>query len=586
MTGLAHLLRARWRSRPVPIWYHPSYRLPLPALDEPGSLDLRRADLAVWYLTARRLLDPADLRTPVPVSYADLERVHIGPYLEGLARPDMLARIFAVDPSQVVVDEVLRTVRMACGGTVAAARECLAAGGAALNLLGGFHHAAPDRGGGLCAFNDIAVALAVLRADGFGERAAVLDLDAHPPDGTAACLQGDPLTWLGSLSGSDWGQVEGADEVLLPPGIDDPAYLAALEGLLARMPRPHLAFVVAGGDVLAGDRFGRLGLTLDGARRRDLRVAEALDGIPTVWLPGGGYHDDAWRVLAGTALALTRASTEPVPSEPDPMSLHFAAISAGLEPARLHQQGELTQEDLEAQLMERPHRSPSLLGYYTADGIEYALHQFGVLALLERLGYGRFRVVIDSVAGQGDRARLFGCAAGGTDEHLLVECALDREKVGPDELLYIHWLSLRNPRARFGEKRPRLPGQEAPGLGLAREMGALLTRVAERLGLVGLAFRPAYYHTAYVARRRFRFIEPARQGRFEALTRDLGRLPLAQVTTAVAEGRVQMNQAPYRWEPDMMASFREPRPIDEAEVSKERERVHFALAAEPGGSHG
>ena len=79
-----------------------------------------------------------------------------------------------------------------------------AVGRRALNLLGGFHHAKPDAGGGFCAVNDLAVAVAAVRAEGFAGRVLVLDLDAHPPDGTAACLAADPSAWIGSLSGSSW----------------------------------------------------------------------------------------------------------------------------------------------------------------------------------------------------------------------------------------------------------------------------------------------------------------------------------------------------------------------------------------------
>jgi hypothetical protein len=47
-------------------------------------------------------------------------------------------------------------------------------------------------------------AIAAVRADGFSGRVLVLDLDAHPPDGLAACLAGDPSCVIGSISGSDW----------------------------------------------------------------------------------------------------------------------------------------------------------------------------------------------------------------------------------------------------------------------------------------------------------------------------------------------------------------------------------------------
>jgi hypothetical protein len=120
------------------------------------------------------------------------------------------------------------------------------------------------------------------------------------------------------------------------------------------MPRPELAFVIAGGDVLAGDRFGQLGLSLDGARERDLLVASELEGVPSVWLPGGGYTRKAWKVLAGTGMALAAGSLEPIPEDYDPLSARIARVSGQLSPSDLGDAGELTAEDLEEALGLRP----------------------------------------------------------------------------------------------------------------------------------------------------------------------------------------------------------------------------------------
>lgn len=56
------------------------------------------------------------------------------------------------------------------------------------------------------------------------------------------------------------------------------------------------------------------------------------------------------------------------------------------------------------------------------------------------------------------------------------------------------------------------------------------------------------YHMAYAARAHCRFLRPERQGRFEAMLRDLGERPLGEVTRAVAAGRVRCNGQPYAWE--------------------------------------
>src|SRR5512142_1943487 len=226
MRPRALLYRARsWlHRRDVTVWYDARYRLPLSGLESAAGMEPRRADYAMWWLRESRAVPGSSVRTPRRVSYEDLARVHSPELLESLGRPEMLGQVFAVDPSDVPVDEVMTTVRLACGATVAAARESLRTRAPALNLLGGFHHAGPSSAGGNCPVNDVAVALAALRDEGLRGRCVVLDLAAHAD------------SWIGSLSGSSWGPVPGADETLLAEGTTDRPYLAALDALLARTP--------------------------------------------------------------------------------------------------------------------------------------------------------------------------------------------------------------------------------------------------------------------------------------------------------------------------------------------------------------
>lgn len=549
--------------------------MPLTTLEARTGFDPRRADLALWYLLDVRALRPRDLHTPSRVPLSLLARVHTPELLDRLTRPEELARIFAIDPWDVPVDALLHAIRLATGGTVAAARAALARKGPTLNLQGGFHHAAPDRAGGNCAVNDIAVAIAALRAEGYGEPVAVIDLDAHPPDGTAACLARDGNAWIGSISASDWGPLEGAGTFVfdecLPPDSGDEVYAAALDRLLARRPAAGLTFVLAGGDVLAGDPLGRLGLTLEGARERDRRVAAALDGHASVWLPAGGYRPDAWKVLAGTALAHTRPRAPAIPRDADPLRTRYAHLGAKIAPDRLHASAPTAGNDLfgdpmsvaelEADLGVRRRSTGLLLGHYTAEGVEYALSRYGLLAQVERLGYHDLRVRIDATD-LGDRMRLTGVArpqpAPGAPaapdtpdtEHLLVESVLERRHIDGAPMLYVHWLTLRHPLGAVG--RAPLPGQEVPGLGMAREAGELLARMAMRLGLDGVALRPAHFHVAYAARYRCMFLDPERQGRFEALLRDLHGVDAGTVSRALEERHITMNGEIYAWEPAVM----------------------------------
>lgn len=569
-------LRRRVSGRKLPIWYAAEFRPPVPEFEHVSGFEPRRADLVLWSLLDLGLVDVDDLHTPQPIAFADLARVHSVAHLEAITQAETLARTFAADADALPVDALVETLRLACGATLAATRYVLEHGGPALTLLGGFHHAAPERAGGFSAVNDMATAIAVARAEGFDGQVVVLDLDAHPPDGTADCLLADDKAWIGSLSGPGWPAPPNVDETVLPEDCDDATYLDALQALLARAPRPDLTIVVAGGDVLAEDALGKLGLSLDGAAERDLQVAQWLTDRPAVWLPAGGYGKQAWRALAGTATALILGRKQAIHGRYDPMQHRFAAIAADLD----HLDGQdddawLTDEDVaEALGMPTGIGQRRLLGYYTAQGVELALSRYGVLPQLARLGYGRLRVAIEE-HGTGDALRLYGRAADA--EHLLLEAVLARDTVAEQSVLYVNWMTLRHPLASFHDDRPRLPGQEVPGLGMAREAGHLLARMAERLDLKGVAFRPASFHVAYAARSHFRFADAARQGQFLALIDHFGDLPLLRASCLVDAGEVAQDGSRYAWQADLMVHWLDGHgPGDAAQVAAARRGARWS----------
>jgi len=106
------------------------------------------------------------------------------------------------------------------------------------------------------------------------------------------------------------------------------------------------------------------------------------------------------------------------------------------------------------------------------------------------------------------------------------------------ELLYVEWLLLQNPRGGFTAARPRLPGQERPGLGLLHEVVALLVMICERAGLDGIMFVPAYYYMAALGRRHLRFVRAEDSDIYEAMCATLSELDLAAATKAIEDGRL------------------------------------------------
>jgi acetoin utilization deacetylase AcuC-like enzyme len=566
----------RWfqKRKAVGVWFHAAYRLPLATL---SGINIRRPEEVLYFFLKHRVISPDEVRAPKPVSYASLAHIHTIGYLHSLSQPGALSRIFAVDSNELLDAELLHSLRLVCGGTVEAAHWSLKTKLPALNLLGGFHHAAPSRGAGFCVFNDVAVAIAELRKQGFEGHVNILDLDAHPPDGTAECLKLLGPVWMGSLSASRWGDIPGVDETLLPKGCDDKTYLEALRGLLERMPPSELNFVLAGGDVLADDKLGQLSLSLAGVRERDLAVASKLSKRPSVWLPSGGYGPNAWKVFGGTGLALAYGSSKPIPENFNPMAERFRHLSQ-MEKKKhtsLKESIQLTDADVGF------HRQGplKLLGVYSSEAIEFSLEQFQFFHVVRRLGYSEFRVEL-SRQNEWDKVRILGqCALGVV---LLAECEMGIGHVRERPVLYINWLTLCHPMAEFCEHRPQLPGQNNPGLGLTTETAHFLSLLARERHLEGIAFKPSWYHIAYVAKRFCRFVDAKRQGRFLALLRDLKQKPLLLVTQALVEEKVQLNGKPYSWEPlDMVhslhAKFTEALQAEKAEILAEAQRCHFEL---------
>lgn len=238
---------------------------------------------------------PQLLQIGVPAEWDVLELVHDPRYLRAVRDGTLTAgevRRLGFPWSEALVTRSRRSV----GGTLTALAWAMQTG-AAGHVAGGTHHAFRDHGEGFCVFNDIAVAIAVARRDFGVERVAVVDLDVHQGNGTAAIFADAANVFTLSLHNAHnypFRKEIGSLDVALPDAIGDEAYLDALRRALGtvRAHRPELLFYQAGVDPLAGDRLGRMALSRAGLMARDRAVYELVGelGIPLVVTLGGGYH--------------------------------------------------------------------------------------------------------------------------------------------------------------------------------------------------------------------------------------------------------------------------------------------------------
>jgi acetoin utilization deacetylase AcuC-like enzyme len=192
--------------------------------------------------------------------------------------------------------DMVERSRRSAGATIAACRAALE-GGVGVNLAGGTHHAHADRGQGFCVFNDAAIAARLMQAERRVSRVAIVDLDVHQGDGTAAILEKDESVFTLSMHGEHNYPFDKACsdlDVALPDGTGDRDYLAGLDSALSEMFArfaPELLIFLAGADPYEGDRLGRLRLSMAGLAARDTMVMEAARArdLPVAIAMAGGY---------------------------------------------------------------------------------------------------------------------------------------------------------------------------------------------------------------------------------------------------------------------------------------------------------
>lgn len=244
------------------------------------------------------------IRLAVPPAATDEEliRVHTREYVSAVTNgsldPASVRRIgFPWSP------ELVERSRRSTGASIAAARSALK-DGASANLAGGTHHAFPDRGEGFCVFNDVAVAARAIQAEGSVDRIAIVDLDVHQGNGTAAIFRGDSSVFTCSVHGENnfpFRKEQSDLDIALTDGAGDREFLSAVEeGLEAvRETTPELMFYIAGADPFSGDRLGRLTVSKAGLLERDELVVTCCrtHRIPLVVVMSGGYAQNVQDIV-------------------------------------------------------------------------------------------------------------------------------------------------------------------------------------------------------------------------------------------------------------------------------------------------
>ncbi len=294
----------------IPLVYHPSYNITAFGLERRHPFDGRKYGRIQSALINGGLRRSPDFVRPRAISRQDLLTLHTSAYLNSLRRPDTLALILEVPivarlPGWLIDWRILRPMRFATGGTILACRLALESG-IAINLGGGYHHAAADWGGGFCVYADAPLAAKIVHDEGRAEKVLIVDLDAHQGNGSAAIFREWPWAFIFDLYQRDiFPTRKEPEDYPLPvrSGLTGAEYLDlirdALPGALDAS-RPDLVIYNAGSDPFVNDPLAGFRLTMRDLADRDLMVvtmARERD-IPLAMVMSGGYSAQSWRIHA------------------------------------------------------------------------------------------------------------------------------------------------------------------------------------------------------------------------------------------------------------------------------------------------
>ena len=289
--------------------------------------------------------------TPASAQMSELELVHDADYIDAVRQAGLdrraNGRYGLGTPDDPVFAGMHEASALVAGATLAAARAIWRGEtGHAANIAGGLHHAMRRSASGFCVYNDPAIAIMWMLAQG-AERIAYVDLDVHHGDGVQAAFYDDPRVLTISLHehpatlfpgtglASEIGSGDGrgyAVNVALPAGTGDAGWLRAFDAVVPPLLRafaPEVLVSQHGCDSHWLDPLANLQLSIDAQRRAQIMIHDLAHEVAGgKWLlTGGGGYELVQVVPRCWTHLLAVASGEPIdPQLPVPEAWRALAV--------------------------------------------------------------------------------------------------------------------------------------------------------------------------------------------------------------------------------------------------------------------
>lgn len=286
------------------IAYHPIYKHPLP---EGHRFPMAKYELLPQQLLHEGTCTAAHFFEPEIPNDKYILAVHDAEYyydLVNITLDQRAARKIGFPLSETLVEREI----IIADGSMKAAVFALKFG-ISMNIAGGTHHAFTNRGEAFCLLNDQAIAARYLQSDHGIKNILIVDLDVHQGNGTAEIFKDDPSVFTFSMHGKTNYpfKKENSDlDIALEDHTNDTVYLDILEQELPKLitqQQPEFIFYLCGVDIIASDKLGKLGLSLEGCKQRDRFVLETAknQNIPIMCSMGGGYSPELKTIIEAHA---------------------------------------------------------------------------------------------------------------------------------------------------------------------------------------------------------------------------------------------------------------------------------------------
>ena len=284
----------------IPIAFHPLFKHPLP---EGHRFPMLKYELLPQQLLHEGTAIETDFFEPKLCHLEHVFAVHTKEYVNDLIRlklDEKAVRKIGFPLSAKLVERELRIAQ----GTIIGAEKAFETK-VAFNIAGGTHHAFSNRGEAFCMLNDQAIASQYLLDKKLVKKILIIDLDVHQGNGTAEIFHNNANVFTFSTHGkSNYPfKKEISDlDIAFEDNTTDDLFLSTIQKIIPQLieqQKPDFIFYLAGVDILATDKLGKLGCTLNGCKNRDAIVFENCYSyqIPVQVSMGGGYSPEIKTII-------------------------------------------------------------------------------------------------------------------------------------------------------------------------------------------------------------------------------------------------------------------------------------------------